>query len=262
MPKNSEIYHRYGAGVHILDDTMAASGLVRLSNANTGQHEVRRLTAALYREVLLRAIVNQVFQTSNVGTLTPMANVVGGRAMLRADIVDPSTHVTIATLLRAGDVPASACLDRLSGVLEQGSVRQDFFGAGRTTNEEHRVTGTDVSYMKTGAIHDRILIIPDPMGATGGTVVQTLNLYGPEQIAMSKAIVAAHLIITPEYIRRVTAAYPQLQVFALRLDRGMSDSDVLDSVPGTFPDREFGLTDTQYIVPGAGDLGFRLTGIP
>lgn len=262
MPRRNEIAHHYGANIHILKDAMAASGLVRLSNAQTEQHDVRRLTAALYREVLLRAIVNQVFPTSNVGTLTPMSNFVGGRAMLTADIVDPSTQVTIATLLRAGDVPASACLDRLSGVLKQGAVRQDFFGAGRTTNNDHQVTGTSVSYMKIGTIQDRILIMPDPMGATGGTIVETLNQYGPDQVAMARAIVAAHLIITPEYIRNVTAAYPQLQVFALRLDRGMSDQKVIDSVPGTFPDREFGLNETQYIVPGAGDLGFRLTGIP
>ncbi len=257
-----EVFHRYSQNVHILDDMMALSGLTKLSDRDTGQHSVRRLTAALYREVLLRAVVNRLFPIVNVDVPTPMKEFVGLKGELSTDVVDPSTQVTIATLLRAGDVPASACFDRLSGVLEQNAVRQDFFGAGRVTNETHQVTGTNVSYMKISAIQDRILLIPDPMGATGGTVVRTLDLYGTEQVTMARAIVAMHLIITPEYVRRVTAVYPQLQIYALRLDRGMSDRDVLDSVPGTFPDREFGLNETQYIVPGAGDLGFRLTGIP
>ena len=50
-----------------------------------------------------------------------------------------------------------------------------------------------------------------------------------------KKLIALHLIITPEYVARVTAEHPDLIVYALRLDRGLSDADVLDSVPGTFP---------------------------
>ena len=45
------------------------------------------------------------------------------------------------------------------------------------------------------------------------------------------------------------------RVYALRLDRGLSDDDVLQTVPGTYWDRERGLTDHQYIVPGGGGLG-------
>jgi hypothetical protein len=35
----------------------------------------------------------------------------------------------------------------------------------------------------------------------------------------------------------------------------MSPPEVLRSVPGTYPDRERGLNEIQYIVPGAGGLG-------
>ncbi len=258
----SELNHLYGGNVHILDDMLATSFLTRLCNENTKMPEVRTLADWLYREALLRAVINKVFPTTPTGVMTPMSKLVGGRGMLMAQTFDPATQVAIATLLRAGDVPATACMNQLGPLLQDGKLQQHFFGAGRVTDANHQVTGTEVGYKKIGPLHDRILLVPDPMGATGGTIIQTLTEYGENQLKFTRAIVAMHLIITPEYIRRVTAAYPQLQIFALRLDRGMSDRNVLSSIPGTFPDREFGLNDTQYIVPGAGDLGFRLTGIP
>lgn len=256
-----EISHFYGPNVHILSDAMTAMHMTRLSNCRTGQYEVRRLVRFLYERILLPVVVNTVFPVVNTGVYTPMMDIVGKRALLTADVTNPTTMVAVATMLRAGDIPASACIDRLGEILHDHTIQQHFFGAGRVTDDEHHVVGTQVTYQKIGPLHDRILLIPDPMGATGGTVVETLDLYGSDQIKLTKTIVAMHLVIAPEYIRRVTAAYPQAQIFALRVDRGMSDPDVLVSVPGTFPDREFGLTPEGYVVPGVADIGYRLTGI-
>jgi uracil phosphoribosyltransferase len=50
-------------------------------------------------------------------------------------------------------------------------------------------------------------------------------------------------------------ADPSVIVYALRLDRGLSSPDILDTVPGTHWDQEKGLNPKQYIVPGAGGLG-------
>jgi uracil phosphoribosyltransferase len=68
-------------------------------------------------------------------------------------------------------------------------------------------------------------------------------------------MIALHLIVTPEYIKNVTTQCPDLQVFALRLDRGLSSVSALNEVPGKFWDQEIGLNDHQYIIPGAGGLG-------
>jgi hypothetical protein len=62
-------------------------------------------------------------------------------------------------------------------------------------------------------------------------------------------------LVTPEYIKNVTTRCPDLQVFALRLDRGLSSSNVLNEVPGKCWNQEIGLNDHQYIIPGAGGLG-------
>jgi uracil phosphoribosyltransferase len=64
-----------------------------------------------------------------------------------------------------------------------------------------------------------------------------------------------HLIVTPEYIRRVTEAHPDAIIYALRLDRGLSPTRVLKTAPGTHWDEERGLNSIQYIVPGAGGVG-------
>ena len=62
-------------------------------------------------------------------------------------------------------------------------------------------------------------------------------------------------IITPEYLRSVLEAHPEAKIYAIRVDRGLSPPDVLDTVPGTHWGRERGLNDRQYIVPGGGGFG-------
>jgi len=64
-----------------------------------------------------------------------------------------------------------------------------------------------------------------------------------------------HLIVTPEYIKRVLADHPDVIIYALRLDRGLSEPAVLQTVPGERWDEERGLNEHQYIVPGAGGVG-------
>jgi uracil phosphoribosyltransferase len=68
-------------------------------------------------------------------------------------------------------------------------------------------------------------------------------------------VIAVHLIVTPEYLRHVRQHHPEVVVYALRLDRGLSPPDVLETLPGERWAEERGLTDHHYIVPGAGGLG-------
>ena len=64
-----------------------------------------------------------------------------------------------------------------------------------------------------------------------------------------------HLIVTPEYLKALQKAHPDVQVYAVRLDRGLSTEEVLQTVPGTHWDRERGLNEHDYIVPGGGGFG-------
>ena len=83
----------------------------------------------------------------------------------------------------------------------------------------------------------------------------TLDLYEKEVGGNMRKGVAIHLIVTPEYLRAMAESHPELTIYALRLDRGLSEPDVLETIPGTHPERERGLDDRHYIVPGMGGLG-------
>jgi uracil phosphoribosyltransferase len=93
------------------------------------------------------------------------------------------------------------------------------------------------------------------MGATGSSMSAAVDTYKGSVDGEPVKLIALHLIVTPEYLKRVSETHPELIVYALRLDRGLSDEAVLRTVPGTFWDREVGLDDRGYIVPGAGGLG-------
>lgn len=106
-----------------------------------------------------------------------------------------------------------------------------------------------------GPIQDAFVLIPDPMGATGGTVTRAVELYKEHVPGKAKKFISLHLVVTPEYIRRVSQEHPDIVIYALRLDRGLSSSQALNSLPGTYPDEEKGLNEKDYIVPGAGGIG-------
>jgi uracil phosphoribosyltransferase len=91
------------------------------------------------------------------------------------------------------------------------------------------------------------------MGATGSTIVEAIDFYKSRGKAYK--YIALHCIITPEYLRTVRAKHPDLVVYSVRLDRGLSPADVLASTPGLHWDLERGLNNKHYIVPGGGGFG-------
>ena len=106
-----------------------------------------------------------------------------------------------------------------------------------------------------GPVADATVLIPDPMGATGRSIVETMRIYRDLVPGEARALVCVHLIVTPEFIKRVKGEFPDARIYAVRLDRGLSPPDVLATAPGTHWERERGLNDHQYIVPGAGGRG-------
>jgi uracil phosphoribosyltransferase len=247
---------------HLIDDPMANAELLRLCDKNTPMGDVIRLVESLFVGVLLRNAVRRLLPRFVMRVVTPMCASVGDdSATLSSRIINPDTQVVIANILRAGNVPSMACHRVLAGMVRS---RVDHFGAGRVTDEYGVVVGTGVTYKKLGEVDGCFLFVPDPMGATGGTDVRVLDEY--DDIALSSGVALLHLIVTPEYLRRIrefVAKHPWTQgkvhVFALRLDRGLSSIDDMES---SDPTVGRGLTEHGYIVPGAGDLGERLTGVP
>lgn len=136
--------------------------------------------------------------------------------------------ITIVPILRAG-------LGMMDGVLDMiPSARVSVVGYYR--NEE---TLQPVEYyVKTASDMDqRIALILDPMLATGGTLmatIETLKRVG------CKTIKGLFLVAAPEGIKRVSEAHPDVEIYVASVDER--------------------LNDVGYILPGLGDAGDKIFG--
>jgi uracil phosphoribosyltransferase len=249
-----EIVHRYGERVHILGDPLSLAMLARLCAKGTVQPEINRLVGELYR-MLVHDVVAAEFPREPMAVPTRMIDVTP-RAVWRGDAIALATPAVVVAVARAGLVPSQISFDFLNQVLMPEGVRQDHLALARTVDEKGGVTGAGLYASKIGGpVDGAMLLIPDPMGATGSTISKVVEQYGADTYGRPGKVIAVHLIITPEYLRHVTRKHPEVIVYALRLDRGLSPADVLQTVPGERWDEERGLTDHQYIVPGGGGLG-------
>jgi uracil phosphoribosyltransferase len=158
-------------------------------------------------------------------------------------------------IARAGTLPSQVVFETLIQLLTPDKVRQDHVFMARTINAAGCVTGVSMAGNKIGGdVDNAIVLFPDPMGATGASLSHTVGLY---KTAASKPrkLLSLHLIVTPEFIARMRVDHPEVSIYALRLDRGMSSEAALQSGLGEFPEAESGLNEVQYIVPGAGGVG-------
>ena len=250
----SGVEHLYGENVRIFSNPYTQSLLAKLCRPQTVQPELNQLVAKLYHELLIET-VNLFFPRKIEKVTTRMKEFVP-QGELEIEIVDRNVRAVTVNLARAGTWPSHMCFDELSALLTPANVRQDHFFMNRKTNEAGEVVGVDISGSKIGGdIEKAIVLFPDPMGATGGSLSHAIDHYKKNVKGKELVFVGMHLIITPEFIETLTNEHPEVKIMALRLDRGMSDSDVLDSIPGTHKERESGLTEIQYIVPGAGGVG-------
>ena len=86
-------------------------------------------------------------------------------------------------------------------------------------------------------IDQRIAIILDPMLATGGSLIATIDLLKKRGC---KNIKLVNLIAAPEGVARVQADHPDVDIYVAGMDEKLNDHG--------------------YIIPGLGDAGDRLFG--
>lgn len=252
-PIGWEREHLYGERVHLLDNVYLLTALARIGSPDVAHRDLMALLRSVYQTLL---VVSCGRELPRVETETPsrMASEHPERGVYRGQVFDPDVDVVVVDVIRAGIVPSQVCFELLTSLLPAERVRHDHLTMARLSNERGEVTGVDLSGSKIGgSVEGAILFLPDPMGATGTTTVRALEHY-VESYGRPSKIVALPMIATPEYLRTVLDV-DDLVVYTARLDRGMSDPDVLATIPGTHWDRERGLNDKSYIVPGAGGMG-------
>ena len=136
--------------------------------------------------------------------------------------------ITVVPILRAG-------LGMMTGVLNLiPSARVSVVGLYR--NEE---TLEPVRYYvkMTSAMEARIALIIDPMLATGGSLIATIDLI---KETGCKQIRGIFMVAAPEGIEKLTAAHPDVDIYVAAIDEK--------------------LNDIGYILPGLGDAGDKIFG--
>ncbi|MFT5683633.1 MAG: uracil phosphoribosyltransferase [Myxococcota bacterium] len=250
----SGVPHEYGDRVHLLSLPYPMAMLTRLCQQQTQQPEINHLVAALY-DWMLSEVSSRLLRTRTVQRATRMA-AMHSEGIYAGECIDETQRVVVVDIARGGILPAHRLYHGLHHIIDAEQLRQDHIIASRTTDSEGRVTGVDISASKIGGgVEDATVLIPDPMAATGTSVSAVIDRYKALPGGAPRQIAALHLIATPEYIARMRKEHPEVHIFAIRLDRGLSDAEVLATRPGTRWSEEVGLNSIQYIVPGAGGVG-------
>lgn len=249
-----EIEHYYGPHVHFVNSSILQGLLAELCSPQTYQPRFSQLIETLYRQLLFH-VIEKEFAVEAFSLDTRMTEFHPG-AKAQGTRVSRKQKVICVDIARAGIQPSSVCYQQLHDFLPPENIRQDHIFASRTCAADQHVTGSLLSSVKIGGDKEEsIVLFPDPMAATGSTLNATLNHYKSEVPGKWNKAIAIHLIVTPEYLRNVQKSHPDLLIYAIRLDRGLSPQAILNSPFGLHWDQERGLNDTDYIVPGGGGFG-------
>ncbi|QWA14008.1 uracil phosphoribosyltransferase [Sodalis ligni] len=136
--------------------------------------------------------------------------------------------ITVVPILRAG-------LGMMDGVLENvPSARISVVGIYR-----NETTLKPVPYFQklVSDINERMALVVDPMLATGGSMIATIDLL---KKAGCKAIKVLVLVAAPEGLAALEAAHPDIELYTAAIDEGLNEQG--------------------YIMPGLGDAGDKLFG--
>jgi uracil phosphoribosyltransferase len=215
---------------------------------------VGRLIRSLYEDLARRVLAAELPREQ----LRVPSRMIGSHpeAVVHVEGIAHRTRVVTVGIARAGTMPSQVVFELLNEVLDPSQVRQDHLFMSRELNEQGEVVGARWHDAKIGRdVQGRIILFPDPMGATGGSLCSAVTHYKTKLDGVPAKCVAMHLIITPEYVKKVQTEHPDMEIYALRLDRGLSSGEVLQTKLGEHWEQERGLNDRQYIVPGAGGVG-------
>ena len=92
-------------------------------------------------------------------------------------------------------------------------------------------------YYKMPAEKDRLVIVTDPMLATGGSAIDAIRRLKEDGYTSIRLMC---LVASPQGVKAVTEAYPDVEIFLAALDEGLNEKN--------------------YILPGLGDAGDRIFG--
>lgn len=204
--------------VHIIEHPLVKHKLTLMREVNCSTGKFRILTKELARLMAYEA--TRDFATEQY-------EIDGWCGSIQGERIKGKT-VTIVPILRAG-------LGMLDGVLDLIPTAK-ISVVGLQRDEE---TLQPVSYFEklVDKMDKRPALIIDPMLATGGSMVATIDLLKSKGCKQIKALV---LVAAPEGVKAVNEAHPDVTIFTAALDSHLNENG--------------------YIIPGLGDAGDKIFG--
>ena len=204
--------------VEIVDHPLIQHKISLLRDRNTGTKEFRDLVSEI--AMLLCYEATRDLPTEEVEVETPIAlartHVLAGRKL------------ALVPILRAG----LGMVDGMLTLIPAAKVGH----IGLYRNEE---TLEPVEYYAKLArnIESRLAIILDPMLATGGSLIATIDILKKRGC---KHICSLNLVCAPEGIAKVQEKHPDVEIYTASVDSHLNENG--------------------YIIPGLGDAGDRIFG--
>lgn len=211
------MYKNY-ENVTILEHPLIKHKISMLRDKNTGTNEFRTIIEEIAMLMGYEALRD--LPTEDVEIETPiekcMTPMIAGRKL------------AVVPILRAG-------LGMVGGILAlTPSAKVGHIGLCR--NEETHEPEEYYCKLPT-PIEERVIVVTDPMLATGGSAVAAVNFIKQHG---GKKIKFMSIIAAPEGIDRLMTAHPDIQLYVGQLDRCLNED--------------------AYICPGLGDAGDRIFG--
>ena len=204
--------------VHLIDHPMVQHKLSIMREKETGSKDFRELLREI--SLLMGYEITRDLPLTELEIETPISKMTASRVLGR--------KMAIVPILRAGLGMVDGLLD-LVPVAKVGHI-----GLYRNEKTHEPV----VYYCKLPEdINDRLVIITDPMLATGGSSCDALDMLKERGCTNIKLMC---LVAAPEGIARVQAAHPDVDIYVAAIDERLNEN--------------------AYIVPGLGDAGDRIFG--
>lgn len=204
--------------VTILDNPFAANALSILRDKDTSLEEFRSASDQLCQVLISESLNDLPLKETTIETPLEQTTI------KILDIQD----IVIIPILRAGIAMLSSAMKALP------KAKVGFVGLER---DETTAIAREYYYKIPKITENTIVLITDPMLATGGSIVHLLERL---KETPAKEIRVVSVIAAPEGIEKITSAFPDVKIITTAIDSHLNSQ--------------------KYIVPGLGDYGDRYFG--
>jgi uracil phosphoribosyltransferase len=202
----------------VVDHPFITDSLSHLRDQFTDLAKFRRHSDQLCRLLFAEAIRGLEFE--EVDVTTPLEITVKGKKL--------KDEVIVVPVLRSGLAMLFGALDLLP------KSKVGFVGLER---DEETAVAHEYYYKMPKIRPNSVVIVTDPMLATGGTLLNLLQKLAPQK---PKELRVVSVISAPEGIEAIRKEFPDVKIFTAAIDEC--------------------LNEVKYIVPGIGDYGDRYFG--